>query len=100
MDRFAAHVLERLPDAVSIVGPDGVQVHTNRAANAILDDLGARHEGQPIGNVAWNAIDAAGRPLPNAHLPVEITRLTGRECSRVEVGYPDSSGEIRWLQIS
>ena len=92
MDLVAAELLERLPDAVSIVGPDGARLHTNTAGTAILADLPERHE--------WNAVDADGRPLPHDQLPVEITRLTGRECSDVEIGLPDADGAVRWLRIS
>lgn len=96
----AAQILERLPDAVSIIGPDGVHLHTNPAASAILDDLRERHEGLPVSEVAWGAIDAHGDPLPNEDLPVEITRLTGRECPGVEVGFPAAAGDVRWLRIT
>jgi diguanylate cyclase (GGDEF)-like protein/PAS domain S-box-containing protein len=31
---------------------------------------------------------------------VEVTRLTGEDCSDVEVGFPDVAGNVRWLRIS
>jgi diguanylate cyclase (GGDEF)-like protein/PAS domain S-box-containing protein len=101
-DYPATLILEGLADAVSIIGPDGVHLHTNAAACAILDDLRARHEGRPVGDFLWDTIDADGRPLPNDRLPVEITRLTGEECSGVEIGFPAAAAgdDVRWLRIS
>jgi diguanylate cyclase (GGDEF)-like protein/PAS domain S-box-containing protein len=92
--------LERLPEAVSVIGPDAVPIHMNAAALAIGDALAQRHSGLPSGDVSWNSIASDGSPLPNERLPAEITRRTGEECSDVEVGFPMGAGEVRWLRIS
>ncbi|MEA2396027.1 MAG: hypothetical protein QOJ82_3918, partial [Solirubrobacteraceae bacterium] len=96
----AAEVLDRIPEAVGIVGRDGVAVHVNPAAQAILDDLPAYRHGVAISAVAWGAIDAHGEPLPGERLPVEITRLSGEECTDLEIGCPDAAGDVRWLRIN
>ncbi|MEA2276051.1 MAG: hypothetical protein QOI62_3048 [Solirubrobacteraceae bacterium] len=96
----AAEVLDRIPEAVSIVGRDGVAVHVNPAAQAILDDLPAYRHGMAISGVAWGAIGADGEPLPSERLPVEITRLSGEECTDLEIGCPDAAGDVRWLRIN
>src|SRR5437764_203457 len=69
------------------------------AHNEALRVIGRRRAEAPERH-EWNAGDADGRPLPHDQLPVEITRLTGRECSDVEIGLPDADGAVRWLRIS
>ncbi|MCW3016768.1 MAG: hypothetical protein JWO02_3860 [Solirubrobacterales bacterium] len=92
--------LDRLPEAISIIGPDGVHLHANAAATAILGDLRAYREGRPVPEASWGARDASGDPLPDERLPTEITRRTGEECSDVEVGVPGAGGDVRWLRVS
>jgi diguanylate cyclase (GGDEF)-like protein/PAS domain S-box-containing protein len=99
-DLSAIEILDHLAEAVSIVGPDGRRVHTNATARAVFESLAVRAQGRPVPEVDWGTLDAFGDPLPTARLPVEITRLTGEECSDVEVGWPDAQGSIRWLRIN
>jgi PAS domain-containing protein len=60
-DYPATRILEGLADAVTIIGPDGVHLHANAAAAAILDDLRERHEGRPISDVSWSPDEALAR---------------------------------------
>jgi diguanylate cyclase (GGDEF)-like protein/PAS domain S-box-containing protein len=99
-DAAAWAVLDRLPEAISIVGPDGVHLHANAAAQAIQDELSADHAGQPVSEVDWAPIAPDGTPVSLERMPVEITRLTGEECSDVELGFPSIAGVVRWLRIS
>lgn len=98
--READWTLARIAEAVSIVGPDGHHLHVNPAATAIFAQLSARAEGRTVDEVPWGAVDAEGAPVPNDQLPSEITRLTGVECTDVELGFPDARGELLWLRIS
>ena len=85
-DRIAL-VVDRIAEAVSIVGPDGTHLHVNDAAKGILDDLHERYATSPIGELAWGAVRADGSPVANDALPVEITRNTGREIDEELVGF-------------
>jgi diguanylate cyclase (GGDEF)-like protein/PAS domain S-box-containing protein len=96
----ATAILDRIPEAVGVVGTDGVAVHLNPAAREILEGLRGYRHGLPVSATAWGAIDARGEPLPGARLPVEITRLCGEECTDVEVGFPTPAGDVRWLRIN
>ncbi|MCW2968067.1 MAG: hypothetical protein JWM71_1839 [Solirubrobacteraceae bacterium] len=82
-------VLDRLAEAVSIIGPDGAFLHSNAAATAIFAEISAR-----------KGIDASGTPLLTSELPAERTRETGEEYSDVEIGFPGTDGRGRWLRIS
>src|SRR3712207_3482683 len=46
-------VVNRIAEAVSIVGPDGTHLHVNEAGQAILEDLRARHHQGPLGEQPW-----------------------------------------------
>ena len=98
-DRTAL-VVDRIAEAVSIIGPDGVHVHANDAASAIIEDLQERHGQAAVADVEWNALRPDGTPLPNEQLPSEITRRTGREVDDQLVGAPAIDGEVRWLRTS
>jgi diguanylate cyclase (GGDEF)-like protein/PAS domain S-box-containing protein len=93
-------ILDRLPEAVSVVGPDGAHLHRNAAAAAIIDELSPDHSEWNFVDIPWGLIGADGSPLSNDLLPGEITRRTGEDCSDVEVGFPTASGDVRWLRIS
>ena len=82
-------VLDRLAEAVSVIGPDGRFLHANAAARSVLAAIRARE-----------GTDAAGRPLAHEELPAERTRLLGEEVSDAEIGFPGVDGERRWLRIS
>ncbi|MEA2243479.1 MAG: hypothetical protein QOD24_3035, partial [Solirubrobacteraceae bacterium] len=96
----AAGLLDRLAEAVTILDSHGVHLHANAAATAILNDLRDRFEAGVLRDLPWGAIGVDGVPLTNDQLPVEVTRLTGENCSDVEVGFPDVAGNVRWLRIS
>ena len=85
-------LLDSLPHAVSVIDSAGVHRYANSAAESILADLRGGAEGR--------AVAEDGSPLPAAELPVEITRLSGREFDDVCVGFPDAAGRVRWLRIS
>jgi len=85
-------LLDGLPQAVSVIDSDGVLRYTNAAAEAIVADLRAR--------AAGGAVADDGAAVAADELPVEITRLTGRECDNVCIGFRDSAGATRWLRIS
>jgi diguanylate cyclase (GGDEF)-like protein/PAS domain S-box-containing protein len=99
-DAAAWAVLDRLPEAISIIGADGVHLHMNAAAAAIIDDLSASHAGLPVSDVPWDCVAPDGTPVPNDRLPGAITRRTGEDCSDVELGFPNVAGDLRWLRIS
>ena len=85
-------LLDGLPQAVSVTDSAGAHRYTNAAAGAILADV----HGGPGGR----AFAEDGTRLAAAELPVEITRLTGRECDNACVGFADAAGHVRWLRIS
>jgi diguanylate cyclase (GGDEF)-like protein/PAS domain S-box-containing protein len=95
-----ALVVDRIAEAVSIIGPDGRHLHVNDAARLILDDLRQRYEAGPLGDLSWGAIDTDGSPMSADALPAEVTRTSGREVDERVVGFPGSAGDIRWLRIS
>jgi diguanylate cyclase (GGDEF)-like protein/PAS domain S-box-containing protein len=92
--------VDRIAEAVNIVGADGRVVHSNDAASAILEDLRQRHDEGPVGELGWGTLDEDGAPLPNDQLPAEVTRATGREVSERTLGFPGKGGDVRWLRIS
>ena len=98
--READGPLARIAEAVCIVGPDGHHRHVNAPAAEIFRRLRARAEGRAVDEVLWDGVDGDGAPVPNDRLPSEITRLTGVECTDVELGFPDEQGELMWLRIS
>ena len=93
-------LLDGLPQAVSVLDSDGVQRYTNAAAEAILADLRARAEGRAAAGGDAGVLAEDGSPLSASELPLEITRLSGRECDGDTVGFPDAAGSCRWLRIS
>ena len=93
-------IVDRIAEAISVIGPDGVHIQVNAAAQAILDDLNERFEQRPLGDVPWGAVRADGTTVPNDQLPAEITRLTGREIDDEVLGFPGAGGDVRWLRIS
>ena len=93
-------IVDRIAEAISVIGPDGAHVQVNAAARAILDDLHERYEQRPLGDVAWGALRPDGTVVPNDGLPAEITRLTGREIDDEVLGFSSAGGQIRWLRIS
>jgi diguanylate cyclase (GGDEF)-like protein/PAS domain S-box-containing protein len=95
-----ALVVDRIAEAINVIGADGRIVHSNDAAGAILEDLRQRHDAGPVGELGWGTIDADGKPLANEELPAEVTRKTGREVTERVLGFPDRHGDIRWLRIS
>jgi diguanylate cyclase (GGDEF)-like protein/PAS domain S-box-containing protein len=99
-DERTALVVDRIAEAVSIIGPDGRHLHVNEAAQSILDDLRERYESGPLGDLSWDAIDMDGSPLSADALPAEVTRTTGRAVDERVVGFPGRAGDIRWLRIS
>jgi diguanylate cyclase (GGDEF)-like protein/PAS domain S-box-containing protein len=93
-------IVDRIAEAISVIGPDGVHIQVNAAAQAILDDLQERYEQRPLGDVPWGAVRTDGTPVSNDELPAEITRLTGREIDDEVLGFPGAGGDVRWLRIS
>jgi diguanylate cyclase (GGDEF)-like protein/PAS domain S-box-containing protein len=93
-------VVDRIAEAISVIGPDGRHLQVNAAAQAILDDLAERFEQRPLGDVAWGTVRSDGTAVPNDRLPAEITRLTGREIDEEVLGFPGARGDVRWLRIS
>jgi PAS domain S-box-containing protein len=98
-DRIAL-VVDRIAEAVSIVGPDGRHLHANGAARAILDDLSERYQQGAVADLPWGAIHPDGTPAANDRLPTEVTRVTGREIDEEVVGFRSAGGDVRWLRIS
>jgi diguanylate cyclase (GGDEF)-like protein/PAS domain S-box-containing protein len=99
-ERRTRSIVDRIAEAISVIGPDGVHVQVNPAAQAILDDLSERYERRPLGDVPWGAQRPDGTPVANEQLPAEITRLTGREIDDEVLGFPGAAGDVRWLRIS
>jgi diguanylate cyclase (GGDEF)-like protein/PAS domain S-box-containing protein len=99
-EQRTASIVSRIAEAVSVIGPDGVHLHVNDAARAILDDLRQRYAEGPLGELRWGAVDGDGRPIPSEVLPAEVTRTTGEEVDERVIGFPDAVGDIRWLRIS
>lgn len=93
-------IVDRIAEAISVIGPDGVHIQVNAAAQAILDDLQERYEQRPLGDVPWGAVRSDGTTVANDELPAEITRLTGREIDDEVLGFPGAGGDVRWLRIS
>jgi diguanylate cyclase (GGDEF)-like protein/PAS domain S-box-containing protein len=93
-------VVDRIAEAVNIIGPDGHIIHSNDAARAILDDLRQRFDEGPVGQLGWGALDADGKGVANDDLPAEVTRATGRRIDERVLGFPDREGDVRWLRIS
>jgi diguanylate cyclase (GGDEF)-like protein/PAS domain S-box-containing protein len=93
-------VVDRIAEAVNIIGPEGSILHSNDAARAILEDLRQRHDAGPVSALAWGTIDTDGRQVPNDDLPAEVTRTTGNEVDERVLGFPNASGDVRWLRIS
>jgi diguanylate cyclase (GGDEF)-like protein/PAS domain S-box-containing protein len=93
-------VVDRIAEAVNIIGADGSILHSNDAARAILEDLRQRHDAGPVSELTWGTIDTDGRPVPNDELPAEVTRTTGNQVDERVLGFPDASGDVRWLRIS
>ena len=91
----AGAILDRLAEAVTVIGPDGRRVHVNTAAAAVLDALSVAYDGRSIGMSGRGAVDAAGEPVAPERLPVEVTRLSGQEVSEVELGFPEPEGKLR-----
>jgi diguanylate cyclase (GGDEF)-like protein/PAS domain S-box-containing protein len=84
-----AGVLDRLAEAVSIIGANGRFLHANAAARAVLSGISERR-----------GTDTNGMALAHEQLPAERTRLTGEEVSDADIGFPGVGGEVRWLRIS
>ena len=68
-DRRAAEdritlVVDRIAEAVSIIGPDGHRLHVNDAGRRLLDDLSALNEGVAIADLTWSPVRADGSALP------------------------------------
>ncbi|MBA3260922.1 MAG: PAS domain S-box protein [Thermoleophilaceae bacterium] len=95
-----ALVVDRIAEAVSIIGPDGVTVHVNDAARKILDDLHESYEDRPTADLAWGGVRTDGTPVANDQLPAEITRVTGREIDEETLGFSGSDGSVHWLRTS
>jgi diguanylate cyclase (GGDEF)-like protein/PAS domain S-box-containing protein len=93
-------VVDRIAEAISVIGADGVHVQVNAAAQAILDDLRERYEHRPLGEVPWGALRPDGTAIANEQLPAEITRHSGREIDEEVLGFPGAGGDVRWLRIS
>jgi diguanylate cyclase (GGDEF)-like protein/PAS domain S-box-containing protein len=93
-------VVDRIAEAISVIGPDGVHLQVNTAGQAILDDLRERYEQRPLGDVAWGTMRPDGTAVSNEHLPAEITRRTGREIDDEVLGFPGVRGDVRWLRCS
>jgi diguanylate cyclase (GGDEF)-like protein/PAS domain S-box-containing protein len=93
-------IVDRIAEAISVIGPDGRHVQVNPAAQAILDDLAERFEQRPLGDVAWGAMRPDGTAVANEQLPAEVTRLTGREIDDEMLGFAGAHGDVRWLRIS
>ncbi|HEV7885294.1 MAG TPA: PAS domain S-box protein [Solirubrobacteraceae bacterium] len=99
-DERTRAVVDRVAEAISVIGPDGVHVQVNPAAQAILDDLSERYEQRPLGDVDWGTVRPDGTAVANEQLPAEITRQTGREIDEEVLGFPGAGGDVRWLRIS
>jgi diguanylate cyclase (GGDEF)-like protein/PAS domain S-box-containing protein len=104
-DRKAAEertalVVDRIAEAVSIIGPDGVHIHTNAASRQILEALQEGYEQAAIEDIEWKSIRADGTALPNEELPSEVTRTTGRELDDQVVGLPGPDGAVLWTRVS
>jgi diguanylate cyclase (GGDEF)-like protein/PAS domain S-box-containing protein len=93
-------VVDRIAEAISVIGPDGVHLQVNAAAQAILDDLRERFEQRPLSDVTWGALRPDGTTVANELLPAEVTRRTGREIDEELLGFPGARGDVRWLRIS
>lgn len=93
-------MVDRIAEAVSIIDSDGVHMHVNNAARAILGDLRTRLDEGPRTDVDWEAIAEDGTPLAAEELSPEITRLTGEEITDEVVGFPSTSDGIRWVRMS
>lgn len=93
-------LLDSLPQAVSVVDSAGVARYANPAGEEIIADLRARADSRAAAGAGRGTIAEDGSPLSRAELPVEITRLSGRECDNVCAGFPDAEGRVRWLRIS
>jgi diguanylate cyclase (GGDEF)-like protein/PAS domain S-box-containing protein len=95
-----ALVVDRIAEAINVIGAEGSIVHSNDAARAILADLRQRHDAGPVGELGWGTIDANGNAVANEDLPAEVTRNSGREVTERVLGFPDRDGDVRWLRIS
>jgi two-component system CheB/CheR fusion protein len=81
-------VLGHMLDGVVVVGPDGEELFTNRAYEAMFDGVDISHD----------AVDANGRPLSPSRSPVKLA-AAGQSVSQ-EFSIAGPNGQRRWLEAT
>lgn len=99
-ERELIRLFDRMPVAVSTVGPDGRAEHANEMARELFDLIDADPNGEPLSEVGWKLLDGEGNPLASTELPSEVTRNTGVEFDNVDVGFPGVDGNTVWLRTN
>lgn len=98
-ERFRA-LFETLTQGVVVHGSSGEIISANHAAEQILglDVHGLR--ARPVGDAAWEAVAADGRPLPPDEHPAMLALRTGEVVRGTTLGIRNSAtGERRWLVV-
>ena len=99
-ERFLHDLMEHLPVAVLVHGPDGAIRYSNPAALALTGVSPERILGETLSGLAGTLLREDGRPLPAEENPVDLVRRERRSYRNGVIGFCKEDGSPpRWLHL-
>ncbi|HWI21412.1 MAG TPA: diguanylate cyclase [Baekduia sp.] len=98
-DEQLFELLERMPQPMDLIGPDGRILYSNKASwdfFAKVDWDDSLH--QPLRELEWDVINTDGEQFDYSKHPMEVARLTGAEVSDIDLGFKGKDGGRVWIR--
>jgi PAS domain S-box-containing protein len=92
-------LLDALPVAVAVFGPDGAPTAANAAMMAIVGADARTWAAYALDDARWQAVDEQERPVLPADLPAVVALRERRPVRGRVLGLPRASGGTLWLEV-